>query len=107
MQLPKLRNRIMSSGRLAKAIIGIGGAGIFLAAVTSAWLMLVFRGFVASVRASYEPMPFFLQWPTLAAILIVLGLVALAGACLAIASFRRPPPNSSCMDSSVKQVCRS
>ena len=95
MQLSTVLSRITSSGRLTKAIIGIAGTGILLASGASAWLLLVFRAFVVSVRASYEPMPFFLQLPTFAVILLIIGLLALAGACLTIASLMRPPPNNS------------
>src|SRR5689334_15807556 len=95
MQLPTVINRITSCGRIAKAIIGIAGAGVFLAAGASIWLLLVFRGFVVSVRASYEPMPFFLQLPAFAVILFSIGLLALLGAFLIIATLNRPPPNNS------------
>lgn len=85
-------NRSTSSGRLTRVITGIAGTGIFLVSAASAWLLLVFRGFVVSVRASYEPMPFFLQLPVFAAILFTIGLLALAGAYLTISSFKRPRP---------------
>jgi hypothetical protein len=95
MKLYGALDRFIPAGRFARAIFGTLGAALFLASGLAIWFLFVFRGFVASVRSSYEPMPVFLQMPAFVALLFLVGLLALAGASLINISFGRPPLTSS------------
>ncbi len=95
MKLSGVLNRFIATGRFSRAIIGAIGAALFLASGLATWLLIVFRGFVVSVRSSYEPLPVFLQTPVFVVLLLFVGLLALAGAYLIIISFRPQPSNNS------------
>ena len=91
----KLLSPISRATKLARALAASCATLLLLASAGCIWFMLVFRGFVSSIRGPMEPLPAFLEPPIFAMIVAAPAFLALLGLGVLVASIRRAPPNNS------------